>query len=358
MRQLHGLGLFLSVAAVFLVVTSIEAAAAERVFIPLGSDDKILIVDAESDEVVGEISEIPAVHGLAVTPDGRLLVAGSYEENPLDDAIAIEGSDISINEHLEHHYAPADGGADGDPMFSTVSIISTFDGETVSKVDVPGAVHHVAISPDGRTAVVTHPYGDRITAIDLKSAEVTATVETGLLPNYVVFARDGSSIFVSNAGDASISQIETSQWSIMREIRVGQAPEHVVLSPDGMRLYVNNVNDGTVSIIDTKAGIVVDTIAVGATPHGIDISDDGATLFVAALGEDSLVAVDLTTGTQWRASLEPQPYHLAVIRRMDKLYVSSAESPWVWVIDQFTLSLAGRIAIEGKGHQMVQVSTK
>jgi DNA-binding beta-propeller fold protein YncE len=106
-------------AAAVLAAPALAAAAGEIVYIPLGSAGKVVIVDTERDAVVDEIDGLPAVH-------------------------------------------------------------------------------HVAVSPDGRFAVVTHPNEGGISAIDLASYAVAPRVATGPFPNYAVFSPDGGQVFVSD----------------------------------------------------------------------------------------------------------------------------------------------------------------
>ena len=56
--------------------------AGTEVYVPLGSANAIAVVDAESDRIVAEIPGINASHGLAVSMDGELLLAGSLLERP------------------------------------------------------------------------------------------------------------------------------------------------------------------------------------------------------------------------------------------------------------------------------------
>ena len=119
-------------------------------------------------------------------------------------------------------------------------------------------------------------------------------------------------------------------------------------------LAFDNVDDGTVSVVEVGDQTVVKTIRLETALHGIDLSDDGGTLFIAVLGGDKVVAIDLATGAQRSVPLAPAPYHLAVVRGTGKLYVSSADEPKIWVIDQRDLRIRGEIQIGGKGHQMVQ----
>lgn len=342
-----------AIAVIF--ASALPATAQDALYIPLGSAGEVAIVDTGQDAVVGTIPGLPAVHGLAATPDGRLLIAGSYEEREAGGGPSPRPSGVSEDEHADHHARPSADAGSGS-FVSTLSVVRTDDGSIMRRIDVPGAVHHVAIDPDGRLAAVTHPNQDAVSLIDLRSFAVVATIATGPLPNYAVFSQDGGSIYVSNAGNDTVSEVDSERRIVLRNIVVGKSPEHVVLSPDGRTLYVNNVEDGAVSVVSLDEGEVTESIPIGAVPHGIDLSDDGGTLFVSAMGDDELVAVDLTGGGGQSVVLAPAPYHLAALRGSGKLYVSSAENPTIWVLDQRDLTTLGEIAIGGKGHQMVQAA--
>jgi YVTN family beta-propeller protein len=347
----------IAAAAAIVAILTAPAVSAERFYIPLGSDNAIVAIDPAEDEVVGRIDGVPAVHGLAVTPDERFLVAGSFDERQADAMAPEKPSGMAEDEHAAHHSkgAAMRGGAAAS-VVSTVSIIDIETASVVRRVDVPGAVHHVSIDPTGRFAALTQPNQDAVTILDLANIAVAATIVTGPLPNYAVFSPDGQRLYVSNAGNNTVSDIAADSWIVLRNVIVGESPEHVVLSADGKTLYVNNIDGGTVSEIDTASWSVGKTIEAGELLHGIDLSDDGKTIFVAVRGGDFLTAIDLQSGASKTITLSPSPYHLAAVRGLGKIYISSAEEPKVWVVDQQTLSVSGEMEIGGKGHQMVQVS--
>lgn len=331
-----------------------QAEPGPRVYIPTGDSAEVLIIDASTNVVIGEIAGLPAAHGLAVTPDGGRLIAGSFDERTPGAAMPEKPAGVSAEDHAAHH-APKPSAAI-DPMVSTLTVVDTATRSVVRRIDVPGAVHHVAVSPDGRVAAVTHPFSDAVTVIDLEALAVIKTVPTGAMPNYAVFSKDGAKLYVSNSGEDTIAVLDRSTWSVTGKIPVGQSPEHLVLSPDGGRLFVNNVAEGSVSVIDLVAERAVETLPIGATLHGIDVSDDGETLFIAIRGDDRLVAIDLKDGSRRSVALSPAPYHLSVISGAGVLYVSSGEDSVVWVVDAATLETRAEIAISGIGHQFALAS--
>ena len=342
-------------AAVLLITVSVaasQAKAADSVYVPMGSGGEILVIDASRDTVTGKIVDVPDIHGLARSPDGLYLVAGSYAETSAA-AAPPKPEEMPEDEHAAHHAKATDESTAGFDRVSFLSVIRTDDGSIVRRIEVPGAVHHVAVTPDGRYAIATHPNAGGISVSDLDNFLPATALQTGPMPNYVVTSPDGRWLYVSNAGNDTVSEIDTERWTVRRTFAVGGSPEHMVVSADGARLYVNNVDDGTVSVVALAEAAVVDTYTVGGGLHGIDLSDDGRSLFVSGLEEDKLAAIDLESGRLRVVPLAASPYHLTTIRGTGKLYVSSAEEPRVWVVDQETLSVLGEIMVGGKAHQMV-----
>ena len=336
---------------------ALVANAKPTVYIPLGNANKILVVDAKSDKIRGTIGDVQNIHGLAVTPDGRFLIAGSnVEVQPRKKAIPPKPTGMSEEEHRRHHSAPPASKAHTVGK-SYVSIICTNDYRVIRRIEVRGAVHHNTVTPDGRYAISTHTSAGGISLIDLKTYKVFKTIATGLAPNYAIVTRDGSRIYVSNTGNKTVSEIDTKNWIVTRNMIVGLAPEHMVISPDEVTLYVNNVSDGTVSVLALATGKVVKTYRVGKQPHGIALADNGKSLFVTSKKDNRLIMINLTNNRKRSVGLSPAPYHLTAITGTGKLYASSRKEPKIWVINQATLKTSGVIKLPkgASGHQMTVV---
>jgi DNA-binding beta-propeller fold protein YncE len=334
---------------------TVAQAAAGTAYVPLGTAGEILVIDTASDTVIGTIPGLEQAHGLGGTPASPYLVAGSFAEVAPGEAAAGPAPEgMTEDEHAAHHAPPADDPpAVAHGPISILTVLRAEDGAVVRRLEVPGAVHHVAVTPDGRHAVAVHTHAGGISVTDLEAFTVSEPIPTGAAPNYVVFSTDGALAYVSNAGDGTISELETEGWQVRRTLPAGESPEHMVLSPDDRMLYVANVHAGTVSIVCLVRGKVVRTLAIGGVLHGLDLSEDGGTLFVSDLGEDRLVAIDLASGRTRSQALSPAPYHLAVVPGTGKLYVSSRAEPKIWVVDQVSLEPIAIIPIRGEGHQMV-----
>lgn len=315
-----------------LALTPLASLAEPTVYIPLGSANKVIAVDAETDRVTQTYTGVENAHGLVATPDGEYLFAGSLKEQPLAK------------------------GAPPDTPNSQLYMVHPAHGHVMSTIPVSGWTHHQAITPDGRYVLSTHPVRGYISIVDVASGQVVRIVKTGPSPNYILVTADSRTGYVSNSGNGTISEVDLADGTVKRTLKAGPAPEHLVFSKDAKRIYVTNPRAGTVSEVSIVGGDVTRTFPVGKSVHGLDIGDDGKTLFASSKKDNKLVAIDTETGESRSIDLGPAPYHLNTIRGTGKVYVSSRKQPRIWVVDQKSLKVINEIALPGgEGHQMAIV---
>ena len=326
------------------------AAGTGRAFVPMGVADSVGVIDLESRQMTSSIAGTVNTHGSALTPDGRYLIVGSLTAHESEEPVS-RPEGVTEDEHAAHH----GGGVAATSEETNAGLLYVVDTATnaiVRKLEVPGPVHHVLVTSDGRYAVSTHPMGGGISVVDLDSGELVKTVATGPAPNYMVETDDGQSLLVSNSGNDTISEVDTGHWFVKRNLRVGGGPEHMVLAPDNERLYVNNVTSGQVVVVELSSGTVAATYEVGEEPHGVGLSEDGQVLYATSKGSNRVVRIDLASGTRQSAALAPAPYHLAVSPRNGQLLITSRTESKLWVLDSESLKVIDEIPLEGIGHQI------
>jgi len=308
------------------------AMAAPTAYIPLGSANQVIAVDAANDKIIRSYSGVENPHGLVATPDGDYLVAGSLKETPV----------------------PA--GAPSDTPNSKLYVIHPEHGHVMAEIPVSGWTHHEAVTPDGKYVISTHPTRGGISVVNVINNKVYKTIKTGPSPNYTLVTKDGKRAYVSNSGNGTLSEIDLSKWEVTRSLEAGPTPEHLVFSPDEKTIYVSNDRAGTVSVVSVKEGKVEATYKIGKRVHGLDIGDDGKTLFISSRSDDKLVALDTQTDEQRVLTLSPEPYHLDKIPGTGKVYVSSGKAPIIWVVDQKTFTVTDTIRLPaGEGHQIAVI---
>jgi YVTN family beta-propeller protein len=185
------------------------------------------------------------------------------------------------------------------------AFVANFTGGTVSTIemkkrtkdptDIPvgPAPIGVAVTPDGKTAVITDASG-MVSTIDVKTRKKDPTdIAVGPVPTDVAFTPDGKTAFVpdfgpfpslSEAVDAlrelppgivgTVSTIDVkTRKKDPTDIPVGPAPIGVAVTPDGKTAFVPNAGSGTVSTIDVKTRTKDPTdIPVGPYPVGIAVT--------------------------------------------------------------------------------------
>ena len=322
----------LNTAALLLLVSN-TVYAGPTVYIPLGSGNQVIAVDAATDKIIASYPDVINAHGLVATPDGEYLIAGSLSEKPLKP------------------------GQPKNTPTSQLFLIHPDHGHVMSTIPVTGWSHHQAITPDGRYVLSTHGARGGISVVDVAENKLIRTIDTGLVPNFILITTDGKTAYVSNSGGNSISEVNLINWKVKHSLESGPAPEHMAFSRDEQTIYVTNPRKGEIAAISVKSGKLLMSYTIGKAVHGLDIGDDGKTIFVSSKQDNKLVAVDTETGKKRELVLSPSPYHLNTIPGTGKVYVSSSKKPVIWVVDQKTMENIGEIALPaGEGHQMAIVN--
>ncbi len=306
--------------------------ASPTVYIPLGSGNQVIAVDAASNKITASYPGVENSHGLVATPDGEYLVAGSLKETPLQP------------------------GEPANTPNSQLYLIHPAHGHVMLTIPVAGWTHHQAITPDGRYVISTHPTRGYVSVVDMNSNQLIRTINTGNAPNYTLISKDGRFAYVSNSASSNISEIDLQTWQVKRQLEAGNSPEHMSFSADEKLIYVANPRTGKVSVVSVTKGNILQQYDIGNSVHGLDIGDDDKTLFISCKKDDKLVALDTSTGKRQEISLAPAPYHLNTIHGTNQVYVSSRQQPLIWVIDQSSLKLIDTIKLPaGEAHQMAIV---
>lgn len=338
----------LEVSAALALLSTVPVQAAPLMYVPTGVSNEIVVVDLDGHRVVHRITELENAHGLAATPDGEMLVAGSMQSAAAGAATSAKPAAVTAEDHAAHHAAGQTAAA------SYVSILQRGNNRVVRRIAVPGLTHHTTVSPDGKVAIAVHSDLGGVSVIDLTRLELVKTVKTGAAANYAVFSPDGGRLYVSNAGAGTVSEIDTLKWEIVRQLQVGKMPEHLILDAGGKRLYVLNVLDGTVSQIDLPEGHTARSFKVGKAPHAGALSREEKWLFVSNNADGTVSRIDMASGEGHTVPVGAAPYHVDYVGANDTLYVSSKELPKIWALDPATLAVRGEIDLgKGIGHQTV-----
>ncbi|MEE8155848.1 MAG: cytochrome D1 domain-containing protein [Phycisphaerales bacterium] len=241
---------------------------------------------------------------------------------------------------------------------ASASLLDRATGEEFAKLDTGVGPHEVAVSPDGRFAVVGN-YGARepghtLSVIDLVAKSVVKTIDLVKYhrPHGIVFLPDGERIIVTAEAERKLLVVNVETGAVEKAIDTDAQGSHmVVLSPDAKRAYVANIGSGSLTAIDLAKSERIKIVQTGRGAEGMDISPDGREIWVANRAEDTVSVVD-TESLEVVATLKCAtfPIRLKFTPDGERVLVSNARSGDVAVFDAHSREILKRIEM-AKGWQ-------
>jgi len=161
----------------------------------------------------------------------------------------------------------------------------------VSLGEIIGA-GYIRFTPDGSRAYVTRPTLGAVSAIDVPSKSVVATVEVGKRPTFIQVTSDGRRIWGADTGGDEIYALDVPSNTLFGKLTVGRGPNRLAIV--GHTLYVTLGGTNEVVVVGDADGQVGvrGRIKVGGGPSGISPSPDGKRLYVAGEGTNDLHVID------------------------------------------------------------------
>lgn len=183
----------------------------------------------------------------------------------------------------------------------TASLINLEDGKVKATIPTGEGPHEVAISKDGKTAVVTNyganTAGTTLTVIDIagKKATKTISLENYKRPHGIEFMQDNQ-VLVTAEDNKALLIVDVASGEIVSNISTGQSGSHMVaFSPKHDMAFVPNMGSGSVSIIDLNKGQLMKNIKTGAGAEGIAIAPAQKELWVTNRENNTISVININT---------------------------------------------------------------
>lgn len=237
---------------------------------------------------------------------------------------------------------------------ATASLLDLETAEVVATVPTGEGPHEVAVSPDGRTAVITDygvrgAAGNSLTVVDVPTAEVVRTVDLGehTRPHGMRWL-DGERMVVTAEGSGSLLVVNIATGEVEQAIATDQDISHMVaITADGSRAFVANIGSSSVTVVDVARGVVLKQLATGDGAEGVDVTPDGRQVWVTNRAEDTVSVVDADT-LETLAKLDSPSFPIRAMAAPDgkHVLVTGARSDDVTVFSTDPPAVARRIAFE------------
>jgi YVTN family beta-propeller protein len=259
-----------------------------RLFITAEADNSLRIIDTASDRVLAIIKLAGTPNEPAVSHDSRFVVVPIRDK---DCAQVVNVAEETIVKTLPIK-APHNGYSDGDPRYLWVTSrgsneVDKLDLESmdwVMKIPVGGEPRPIVVSKDRRSMYVALTKLHGFAIVDIASGSVTRRVEipmkhevhplrlesAGTYTHGIGLTNDDNELWVTSEVDDAVYVYDLKADKVTFELPTGEGPNWVAFTADGKYFAVSNTDSHDVSVFDVKAHREVARIKVGNSPKRVD----------------------------------------------------------------------------------------
>jgi DNA-binding beta-propeller fold protein YncE len=263
--------------------------ATRRLFVTRGN--RVVVLDLETEKVVGEIPDTPGVHGVAFVAD-------------LGRGFTSNGQDSSVT------------------VFDTKTL------KTLAKVKANGRPDIIYFEPVSRRVFTFNHGTNDTTAIDPDSMKVVGTLALSGVPELAV-SDEKAHIFVNTEDTSEIVEFDARTLKIIKRFSLapGDAPTGLAFDPKTRKLFSTCANKKLV-IADADSGKVVQTLEIGPGPDGC-VLDAATGLIFGSCGGDGTLAIvrpkqDGTYEVARTVKTQVSAKTLALDPKTHRIYLSAA----------------------------------
>lgn len=213
----------------------------------------VIVLDADSGRLVGDIPDAPGVHGIALAPElGRGFISNGRE--------------------------------------GTVSIFDLSTLKTLSKVKAGGNPDAILYDPATKRIFAFNGRSHDATAVDAEKGTVVGTIKLDGKPEFAVSDEKGG-VFVNIEDKSELAVLDPNKLEVTAvwPLAPCQEPSGLAMDREHRRLFTGCYNK-LMAVVDADSGKVITTLPIG---EGVDANafDPGNGLAFASCGEGVLTVV-------------------------------------------------------------------
>ena len=252
---------------------------------------RVIVVDLESEKVVGEIADTPGVHGVAFAPD-------------LNRGFTSNGTD------------------------STVTVFDLKTLKTLGKVKANGRPDIITYEPVTRRVLSFNHGTNDITAIDPAEMKIVGSLAAGGVPELAVSDEKGH-VFVNLEDTSEIVEFDAATMKVIKKFSIGPGEEPTGLAFDAkQRKLFSTCANRKLVVSDADSGKVVQTLEIGTGPDGCIFDAERKLVFSSNGGDGTLTIIHEKSPGQYEvvSNLKTQvsAKTIAMDPKTHRLYLSAA----------------------------------
>jgi len=228
-------------------------------------ENQVMVIDELTREVVGKITGLKGVHGIAIAPD-------------LNKGFISNGKD------------------------SSVTIFDTHSFEVIKRVTVTGInPDAILFDPFSQKVFVFNGHSNNATVIDAASNEIVATIAFSGNPEFSQTDGKGK-IYVNLESSSSIAVINATTYEVENvwSVAPGTEPTGLAFDVDNQRLFSVCANKKMI-VVDATSGKVLTELPIGLKPDGAGF-DPSLNCAYSSNGDKTMTVVKEESDTKFRVS--------------------------------------------------------
>jgi DNA-binding beta-propeller fold protein YncE len=235
-------------------------ADSRRLYISRGT--KVVVIDADSGQPVGEIADTPGVHGIALAPEFGKGFTSNGREN-------------------------------------TISIFDLKTLKTLNKIKVGNRPDAILYDPATKRVFTFNAGSQDSTAVDAARGEVVGTIALGGKPEFAASDERGT-VFVNLEDKNQLFALDANKLAVKERwpLTGCESPSGLAIDRKNRRLFAGCDNK-LMPVVDADTGRIVATLPIG---EGVDATafDDETALAFASCGEGVLTVVHADSPEKFR----------------------------------------------------------
>ena len=265
--------------------------AAQRLYVSHGN--KVVVVDLAKDQVAGEITNTPGVHGIALASQLNRGFTSNGREN--------KASSVDLKTLL-----------------------------TISKVDTGTNPDAILFEPGQNEVYAFNGRGQSATVIDVKSAKVVATIPLGGKPEFAQADPAAGRVYNNIEDKNEVAVIDTKLHQVVANwpIAPGEEASGMAMDLKNHRLFLGCGGSKTMMMMDSASGKVITSVPIG---QGVDANafDPETQLAFASCGDGTVTIAHEDTPDKLTVvqTLETQrgSRTMALDPKTHKIYLAAAK---------------------------------
>jgi YVTN family beta-propeller protein len=181
--------------------------------------------------------------------------------------------------------------------FTHVQVVDTDSGKVIGEIPGTDGVHGIALADDLNTGFTSNGKSNSVTAFDLATLKVIATINiSGLNPDVILYEPKSKHIFTFNGRSANATVIDALSLKQIDTIALPGKPE-LAVSDNAGKVFVNIEDKNEIAVIDGVSNKVLGsyTLGNGVEPTGLAIDRQHDRLF-SVCANRKMVILDSVTG--------------------------------------------------------------